>query len=204
MKCYRRIRQRRTSESRPHSVESQHSRIRNGGSGGADSAQSGMNPPSTDTPVGEEKPSVSWVMACLMLMSAIMISTSAVLFHEAEGWTYVESIYFAFVTYATIGFGDLVILQQDSLYGSETLEILYRIAAFAVVVLGCCCIYSLLNVTSIVIKRFLNSIMSAFDWPWCVCCRCVNTRLRRTLSSRRRRTLRDRQVRNSINFNFNN
>lgn len=38
-----------------------------------------------------------------------------------EEWTYIDSFYFCFISFATIGFGDLVATQKDSsFYGSSS------------------------------------------------------------------------------------
>lgn len=79
-----------------------------------------------------------------------------------EDWSYFESIYFCFVAFATIGFGDYVVSQQSE----YDLVHLYRFGNFCFLVVGCCCIYSLFNVTSIVIKQFLNWLIKKLD------CRC--------------------------------
>ena len=42
------------------------------------------------------------------------ISGGAAAFSKYEGWTYFDSIYYCFVTLTTIGFGDMVALQQDN------------------------------------------------------------------------------------------
>jgi hypothetical protein len=44
---------------------------------------------------------------------------------------------------------------------------LYRFGNFIFLVIGCCCIYSLFNVTSIVIKQVLNWMIRKLD---CTCC----------------------------------
>lgn len=113
------------------------------------------------------KPSVYWVMLCLFIMSAIVIFGSAYMFQHMENWTFWDGVYFSFVSYATIGFGDLVSL-QEKFYGS--FEMMYRLIAFIIMIFGCCCIYSLLNVTSIVIKQVLNWLIQKIHY--CECCRC--------------------------------
>jgi hypothetical protein len=81
------------------------------------------------------------------------------MYSPLEGWTYLESIYFCFVTFATIGFGDLVSAQKHS-YPNEAL---YHVGNFVCLTFGCCCIYSLFNVISIVIKQVLNWIIKKLD-----------------------------------------
>jgi potassium channel subfamily K protein 13 len=133
------------------------------------------------------KPSVYWVMLCLFVMSVAVICASGALFQHMEAWTFTESVYFSFVSYATIGFGDFVSLQGPN-YGR--FETLYRFVAYVLMVFGCCCIYSLLNVTSIVIKQFLNYIIKRMDYcgECCCCmyCRCSAAKVRRRISTRRR------------------
>jgi len=139
------------------------------------------------------KPSVYWVMLCLFVMSVAVICASGALFQHMEMWTFSESVYFSFVSYATIGFGDFVSLQGAN-YGR--FEVLYRFVAYVLMVFGCCCIYSLLNVTSIVIKQFLNYIIKKMDYvgECCCCtyCRCSAAKVRRRLSTRRSRRGRQR------------
>jgi len=133
------------------------------------------------------KPSVYWVLLCLFIMSAGMMFGSAALFRKMEGWSYVEGLYFAFVSYATIGLGDFVALQEKD-YGKW--ETLYRIVAFVTMVFGCCCIYSLLNVTSIVIKQRLNWLIKKMNYGSCCCCCCrcsAATTIGRRFSTKRRK-----------------
>ena len=53
----------------------------------------------------EELTAPSW-LALLVLIS--YIAGGSVLFSEWEKWDYENSIYFCFITFSTIGFGDLV------------------------------------------------------------------------------------------------
>ncbi|XP_066596849.1 potassium channel subfamily K member 13-like [Prorops nasuta] len=101
------------------------------------------------------KPSVYWVMLYLSLFSCVIACCAAALYAPLEGWTYFEALYFCFVSFATIGFGDFVSTQKQDYPQVHW----YRLANFFILVLGCCCIYSLLNVTSIVIKQGLNYII---------------------------------------------
>ena len=110
------------------------------------------------------KPSVYWVMVILFVGAAIIACCASAIYRVQENWTYLESLYFCFVAFATVGFGDYVVSQRAS-YDYESL---YRFSNFAIILLGCCCVYSLFNVTSIVIKQALNVIIRKLN---CRCCR---------------------------------
>ena len=43
-----------------------------------------------------------------------LVAGGAAAFSRYEGWSYFDSIYYCFVTLTTIGFGDMVALQQDN------------------------------------------------------------------------------------------
>ncbi|XP_013417539.1 potassium channel subfamily K member 13 [Lingula anatina] len=111
------------------------------------------------------KPSVYWVMLILMLGAIVIACCASALYHPVEQWTYFEAIYFCFVTFATIGFGDLVVSQSAD-YQNINVHI-YRFMNFILIVLGCCCIYSLFNVISIVIKQVLNWLIRKLDCKTC-------------------------------------
>ncbi|PSN49582.1 Potassium channel subfamily K member 13 [Blattella germanica] len=115
-----------------------------------------------DASLDNWKPSVYWVMLYLTLASAIIASCAAAVYSPFEDWSFFESIYFCFVSFATIGFGDYVSTQEPSYPHVHW----YRFGNFMFIVLGCCCIYSLFNVTSIVIKQALNWMIVRLD------CRC--------------------------------
>ncbi|KAL3873314.1 hypothetical protein ACJMK2_036448 [Sinanodonta woodiana] len=105
------------------------------------------------------KPSVYWVMLILLVGAIIVACSASAMYHPVEGWTYFEAIYFCFVAFATIGFGDYVVSQKatyDYVY-------FYRFGNFVFIVIGCCFIYSLFNVTSIVIKQFLNWLLQKMN-----------------------------------------
>ena len=108
------------------------------------------------------KPSVYWVMLILFLGACVIALIASAMYHPVEEWSYFQCIYFCFVTFATIGFGDYVVSQQSDYPNVH----LYRLGNFLFIVMGCCCIYSLFNVTSIVIKQFLNWMIKKLD------CRC--------------------------------
>ncbi|XP_054714789.1 potassium channel subfamily K member 13-like [Uloborus diversus] len=114
---------------------------------------------SFDDNLDQWKPSVYWVMLYLFIATISIAVTASFLYSPMEGWTYFESLYFCFATFSTIGFGDYV-TSQEAAYPHV---VLYRLANFVFIVCGCCCIYSLFNVTSIVIKQFLNWLMKTLD-----------------------------------------
>ncbi|ROT72256.1 hypothetical protein C7M84_009374 [Penaeus vannamei] len=85
--------------------------------------------------------------------------------------------------FATIGFGDFVSAQQPNDFYGPGLHA-YRFFNFAILVVGCCCIYSLFNVISITIKQFLNCIIKRSV----TCCsrgNCTNAQRRNTVSPSR-------------------
>ncbi|XP_059146252.1 potassium channel subfamily K member 12-like [Physella acuta] len=107
---------------------------------------------SEDEQLDSWKPSVYWVMLILMLGALVVAFIASGMYYPVEEWTYWEAMYFCFVAFATIGFGDYVVSQKSD----YPHVVLYRLGNFVFIVLGCCCIYSLFNVTSIVIKQVLN------------------------------------------------
>jgi len=46
-------------------------------------------------------------------LSTITIAGGAAVFTRYEGWTYFDSVYYCFITLTTIGFGDMVALQNN-------------------------------------------------------------------------------------------
>ncbi|XP_062974554.1 potassium channel subfamily K member 13 [Elgaria multicarinata webbii] len=111
------------------------------------------------------KPSVYYVMLILCLASLTISCCASAMYTPMEGWSYFESLYFCFVAFSTIGFGDLV-SSQNAQYESEGL---YRFGNFIFILMGVCCIYSLFNVISIVIKQSINWILKKLE---CTCHRC--------------------------------
>lgn len=51
------------------------------------------------------------LMLATGLLSSIIITMGAAMFSKYEGWSYMDSFYYCFVTLTTIGFGDYVALQ---------------------------------------------------------------------------------------------
>jgi len=65
-----------------------------------------------DDDLTDWKPSVYWVMLILLLAAAVIACCGAGLFQALENWSYVDSLYYCFVSFSTIGFGDLVASQH--------------------------------------------------------------------------------------------
>lgn len=101
------------------------------------------------------KPSVYHVMLILCLASVIVSCSASAMFSATEGWSYSDSLYYCFVTFSTIGFGDMV-SGWNPYYKNQHL---YRFGNSVIILTGICFIYSLFNVISIVIKQFLNWIL---------------------------------------------
>ncbi|CAG5114992.1 unnamed protein product, partial [Candidula unifasciata] len=128
---------------------------------------------SVDEELDSWKPSVYWVMLILLLGALVVALIASAMYHPVENWTYFEAMYFCFVAFATIGFGDYVVSQKAE-YPNI---VLYRLGNFIFIVLGCCCVYSLFNVTSIVIKQVLNWILRQLN------CQCKIRRPSLTLAT---------------------
>ncbi|XP_028677637.1 potassium channel subfamily K member 13a [Erpetoichthys calabaricus] len=123
------------------------------------------------------KPSVYYVMF-ILCMAAILISCCAsAMYMTIEGWSYFDSLYFCFVAFSTIGFGDLV-SSQNMNYKNQGL---YRFGNFMFILMGVCCIYSLFNVISIVIKQLLNWILKKLEFCCCHHCQQKVFRSRRNV-----------------------
>lgn len=136
----------------------------------------GVGVASRDESSGEEdslegwKPSVYYVMLILGLASVLIACSASTLYSSMENWSYVDSLYFCFVAFSTIGFGDLVSSQRQRYESQEA----YLLGNYLFILIGVCCIYSLFNVISIIIKQTLNWIVgklvcSGHSRP-CSCC----------------------------------
>ncbi|XP_053334959.1 potassium channel subfamily K member 13 isoform X2 [Clarias gariepinus] len=111
------------------------------------------------------KPSVYYVMLILGVAALLIACCASALYSSMEDWDYFDSLYFCFVAFSTIGFGDLVSSQRESYKAQEA----YRLGNCLFILMGVCCIYSLFNVISIIIKQTLNWILAKLD-SCCCCC----------------------------------
>ncbi|XP_075388460.1 potassium channel subfamily K member 13 [Tenrec ecaudatus] len=137
------------------------------------------------------KPSVYYVMLILCLASLFISCCASTMYTFTEGWSFFDSLYFCFVAFSTIGFGDLV-SSQNAQYGYQTV---YRLANFLVILMGVCCIYSLFNVISILIKHSVNWILRKMEGG---CCQLYQRRLFRA----RRNAVVPGSVRNRCNISI--
>ncbi|XP_076129047.1 potassium channel, subfamily K, member 13-like [Alosa pseudoharengus] len=101
------------------------------------------------------KPSVYCVMLILGAAAILVSCCASAMYSSVEGWGYLDAVYFCFVAFSTIGFGDMVSGQREA-YESQGA---YRLGNFLCILTGVCCIYSLFNVISIVIKQVLNWLL---------------------------------------------
>ncbi|KAG7509299.1 potassium channel subfamily K member 13-like [Solea senegalensis] len=113
------------------------------------------------------KPSVYCVMLILGVAAILVSCCASLMFSAAEDWSYLDSLYYCFVAFSTIGFGDMVSSQRVAYEGHATVA--YRLGNFFFILTGVCCIYSLFNVISIVIKQVLNWLLRRLEAP-CRCC----------------------------------
>uniref|UniRef100_W5K4N6 Potassium channel subfamily K member 13-like n=1 Tax=Astyanax mexicanus TaxID=7994 RepID=W5K4N6_ASTMX len=105
------------------------------------------------------KPSVYYVMLILGIAALLIACCASALYSTMEEWDYFDALYFCFVAFSTIGFGDLVSSQRESYKAQEA----YRVGNCLFILMGVCCIYSLFNVISIIIKQTLNWILGRLD-----------------------------------------
>nr|XP_047934443.1 potassium channel subfamily K member 12 [Anser cygnoides] len=121
------------------------------------------------------KPSVYHVMLILGIFAITLSCCASAMYTLVEGWNYIDSLYYCFVTFSTIGFGDLV-SSQNAVYQNQGL---YRFGNFIFILMGVCCIYSLFNVISIMIKQLLNWVLKKFECRCCPKCHKSSARLGR-------------------------
>ncbi|XP_062323645.1 potassium channel subfamily K member 13-like [Osmerus eperlanus] len=112
------------------------------------------------------KPSVYCVMLILGAAAILVSCCASAMYSAVEGWGYLDSLYFCFVAFSTIGFGDMV-SSQKAVYESSSTA--YHLGNFLFILTGVCCIYSLFNVISIVIKQVLNWLLRRLEAPCSYC-----------------------------------
>ncbi|XP_048474337.1 potassium channel subfamily K member 13-like [Rhincodon typus] len=133
------------------------------GLSGASEGRRGSSPSGEADSLDDWKPSVYYIMAILGGASLVISCCASAMYMPVEGWSYAESLYFCFVAFSTIGFGDLVSSQK----ATYTNQSLYRAGNFLLILMGVCCLYSLFNVSSIVIKQFLNWMLKRMECQGC-------------------------------------
>lgn len=104
----------------------------------------------------EWKPSVYYVTLILAALALLVACGASGLYSAVEGWGYFESMYFCFVTFSTMGFGDLVSGQREW----YAFRWLYQVSNSLVLLLGVCCTYSLFNIMTVIIKQALNWMLA--------------------------------------------
>ncbi|XP_041654240.1 potassium channel subfamily K member 13 [Cheilinus undulatus] len=115
----------------------------------------------------EWKPSIYHVTSILFVAVLLVACGAASLYSAMEGWTYFESLYFCFVAFSTVGFGDFVSGQRKQHEESRT----YQVANCLLMLLGVCCTYSLFNAVSVIIKQGLNWMLRTLAWMYSGICR---------------------------------
>lgn len=132
--------------------------------------------------------------AILLLLMVSLIVTNSLVVMYLEDWTFVEGIYFSFVTWSTIGFGDYLPLKKDKVpqstrqlfvntskhYENQTtetnLKFLSGILIPLYVIVGLC-----------IVSSVLNSIMAAIEERQCRfrCPRCISREIGDHVNSER-------------------
>merc|ERR1719347_2367235 len=77
-----------------------------------------------------------------MILSVIIWTTGATVFSYYERWEFFDALYYCFATLTTIGFGDLVALQQDNALQSQPEYVTF---ALFFIVFGLAVIAAVLN-----------------------------------------------------------
>lgn len=110
----------------------------------------------------DRKPSVYQVTLILFVAVLLVACGAASLYSAMEGWTFLESLYFCFVAFSTVGFGDFVSGQRE--HHEDTWA--YQVANCLLMLLGVCCTYSLFNTISVIIKQGLNWMLRTLGWMY--------------------------------------
>uniref|UniRef100_A0A673B1S9 Si:ch211-261a10.5 n=1 Tax=Sphaeramia orbicularis TaxID=375764 RepID=A0A673B1S9_9TELE len=110
----------------------------------------------------ERKPSVYQVTLVLFVAVLVIACGAASVYSAMEGWTYLESLYFCFVAFSTVGFGDFVSGQREHHEDTHA----YKIANCLLMLLGVCCTYSLFSAISVIIKQGLTWMLKTLSWMY--------------------------------------
>ena len=78
---------------------------------------------------GRRGPLGKHAFTILGVVVAFLLGTATIVYHFAEGWTWVDSFYFSAVAVTTVGFGDLT----PSTDASKLFTVLYVFSGIAVV-----------------------------------------------------------------------
>uniref|UniRef100_A0A3B4A973 Potassium channel domain-containing protein n=1 Tax=Periophthalmus magnuspinnatus TaxID=409849 RepID=A0A3B4A973_9GOBI len=105
------------------------------------------------------KPSILQVTLVLLVAVLLVACCAALVYSVMEGWSYMESLYFCFVAFSTVGFGDFVSGQREQ--HEETRG--YQVANCLLMLLGVCCTYSLFNAISVIIRQGLDWLLKCLD-----------------------------------------
>ncbi|XP_068440130.1 potassium channel subfamily K member 13 [Clinocottus analis] len=125
--------------------------------------RSGPEGPAREDNKNDRKPSVYQVTLVLFVVVLLVACGAASLYSAMEGWTYTESLYFCFVAFSTVGFGDFVSGQRE--HHEHTWA--YQVANCLMMLFGVCCTYSLFNTISVIIKQWLNWLIRTM-MPLCI------------------------------------
>ncbi|XP_068173619.1 potassium channel subfamily K member 13 [Antennarius striatus] len=115
---------------------------------------------SEDSRNEEWKPSAYQVTLMVFMAAMLVACGAACLYTAMEGWTYSESLYFCFVAFSTVGFGDFVSGQRA--HHEDTW--LYQVANCLLMLFGVCWTYSLFNIISVIIRQGLNWMLAVLLW----------------------------------------
>lgn len=79
--------------------------------------QEGKEMDDDDDSLDDWKPSVYWVMLCLVVASIVVAGCASLLYCPLENWDFFESLYFCFVSFSTIGkFFEYIVKTHDKQY----------------------------------------------------------------------------------------
>ncbi|XP_039274815.2 uncharacterized protein LOC120348681 [Styela clava] len=99
------------------------------------------------------------VLLALSSITLFIVFMTSLMYHVTESdWSYLTSFYYTITAYSTIGFGDLTSGQEHSYQNIN--RYLYHVIDGLLLVIGCCCVYSLFNMISLFIKQFVDYLIN--------------------------------------------